>query len=113
MTDKLDDPMAEVEKLATVIYYGETGLRVALSESHALARSLAVRLKEAQGKLEDIANGPQPIEDYKFGIRCGLEDRDLQTASPYVAAEYGYEKGLAWCASIAATLPATNVAETK
>ena len=62
--------------------------------------------------LQDIADGPQPIEDYKYGLRCGVEDRDLQSASAYVAAEYGYEQGLDWCADIAAralkdaTLPA-------
>jgi len=52
--------------------------------------------------LKDIADGPQPIESYKQGIRCGLEDRDLQAAGEYAAAEYGYEQGLDWCADIAA-----------
>ena len=57
--------------------------------------------ERAEAALKDIADGPQPIEDYKFGIRCGLEDIDLQS-SAYDAAEYGYEEGLDWCADIAA-----------
>ena len=58
-------------------------------------------LAEVRDALKDIADGPRPIEDYKFGIRCGLEDRDLQTSDAYTASEYGYEQGLDWCADIA------------
>ena len=73
------------------------------------AEAECARLREAlEGALKDIADGPQPIEDYMTGIRCGLEDRDLQHAGEYAAAEYGYERGpeitetlLDWCADIA------------
>ena len=58
-------------------------------------------LAEARDALKDIADGPGDLEAYHNGIRCGLEDRDLQNGSQYVAAEYGYDQGLDWCADIA------------
>ena len=61
---------------------------------------IAHALEAMRVALQDIASGPQLIEDYKYGIRCGVEDRGLQL-DPYRAAEYGYEKGLDWCADIA------------
>ena len=58
-------------------------------------------LATAREALADIADGPGDLEAYHNGIRCGLEDRDLQNGSQYVAAEYGYDQGLDWCADIA------------
>ncbi len=51
--------------------------------------------------LREIQKGPEPLADYLFGIRCGLEDRNLQH-QPYEAAEYGYQQGLDYCADLAA-----------
>ena len=59
------------------------------------------RGRALEDALKDIADGPQPLEDYEMGIRCGLEDRGLQNSSQYAAAEYGYAQGLDWCADIA------------
>ena len=74
------------------------GRLLAYKEDYSIAVKRAAAL---EGALKDIADGPQPIEGYKHGIRCGLEDRDLQRSDAYTAAEYGYEKALEWCADIA------------
>lgn len=62
--------------------------------------SLREAAREAEAALADIADGPEPMNDYLAGVRCGIEDRGLQ-GHPYGAAETGYEMGLEWCSDIA------------
>jgi hypothetical protein len=61
------------------------------------AEAAAAEMREA---LESIAIGPDPMDDYLRGIRCGIEDRDLQQYA-YAAAEYGYENGVEYSAYVA------------
>lgn len=63
------------------------------------AKLIAEQLKEAHDALREICEPTTP--DYYLGVRCGLEDRDLQS-DPYAAAEYGYDAGKDYCQFIAA-----------
>lgn len=93
------DFMEDFEELrdgaATIVKPGKRA-RKALStplSDNAVGDALAI--------LKGIQQGPEPLPDYLFGIRCGLEDRGLQD-QPYEAAEYGYQQGLEYCADLAA-----------
>ena len=58
------------------------------------------RIAVARDALEEIHTGPADLTKYFFGIRCGVEDNELQNL-PYEAAEYAYGEGLRYCSYIA------------
>lgn len=77
-----------------------TSFRVLSREETADLLSLIDELAEA---LREVRDGPQPLDEYLTGVRCGVEDRDLQY-DPYEAAEYAYQTALEWTASVVAPL---------
>lgn len=81
-------------------YRFELQLLAALHNAAPDLIAAAERAERYKAALEMIAQGPEPMNDYLTGIRCGVEDRCLQN-SVYASAEYGYEQGIDYCADIA------------
>lgn len=84
--------------------------RVLHSPGFTIIELLTKERDELLVALEEIAQGPEPISDYLNGIRCGVENRNLQN-HVYAAAEYAYEQGLDYCSDIASAALAKHRAK--
>jgi len=69
------------------------------NQAETIARQKA-KIDELTACIEEMCE--HPGSEYEFGLRCGVEDRDIMCR--YEAAEYGYAEAFEYIGSIAANV---------